>query len=211
MSNIVSRNRQRLIDVHVESEYYENAESWNTFFWNKSSLPRILFERLDLSKTVDLACGHGRHTQQIIDHVGSVMMVDTCETNLDACRKRFSSRANVSYYQTSGNELNGLETAAYTSLFSYDAMVHFESLDVIDYLREISRVLRPGGFALLHYSNLDSYPAKTFHENVHWRNFFSTKMMVHFATRFSFDVIENRLIDWPPEGGACQILTGLCY
>lgn len=45
-----------------------------------------------------------------------------------------------------GNDLKELERENYTALFTYDAMVHFEFLDVNDYLRETYRVLKKVGW-----------------------------------------------------------------
>lgn len=209
MARIHSRFSQEVVDEHRGIDYYAKAEGWLAPFWNQPWPFRDLFDRLDLSRTVDLACGHGRHTAQIIDRAGAIILVDANQANIDACRKRFARRKNVSYYKTTGNELDGLESSSCSSVFSYDSMVHFEALDVIDYLREISRVLRPGGLALLHYSNFEAFPQNSFKVNPHWRNFFSRKMMVHFATRFSLEALENRVIDWPPEGGGTPELDAV--
>lgn len=39
-------------------------------------------------------------------------------------------------------------------------MVHFEMINIYRYLKDIFRVLKPGGMALIHHSNnLDDYKA----------------------------------------------------
>ncbi len=39
--------------------------------------------------------------------------------------------------------------------FSFDSLVHVESDVMASYVSELARVLKPGGFAFLHHSNLD--------------------------------------------------------
>ena len=38
-------------------------------------------------------------------------------------------------------------------MFSYDVFVHLAAWDTFNYLREIRRVLRPGGRAIVHHGN----------------------------------------------------------
>lgn len=40
---------------------------------------------------------------------------------------------------------DGAEDSKYSALFTYDSMVHFEMMDVYEYLKDIYRVLQDGG------------------------------------------------------------------
>ena len=40
----------------------------------------------------------------------------------------------VQYYRNNGFNLEQLPSEEYTALFSYDAMVHFEMIDIYEYL-----------------------------------------------------------------------------
>lgn len=124
-------------------------------FWGEDSVFRRKFETLDLRRVIDLGCGHGRHTAQIIDRAGHVTLVDANPRCIEVCRKRFDGCENVSFVLNSGFDLVAIPSGSVTSVFSYDAMVHFEPMDVIGYINELSRVLTTGGRALLHYSNAE--------------------------------------------------------
>src|SRR5262249_34840060 len=157
--------------------YYEAAERAEALsvFWSDSSLFKRMFDRLDLTSVVELACGRGRHAAQILDVAGSVTVVDILPSNIDECRKRFSGR-NVSCIVNGGNDLADIPSSSATALFSYDAMVHFEATDVLNYISETYRVLKRGGRALLHYSNNESNPEGIYSDGLEWRSFFSEKM-----------------------------------
>ena len=189
--------RNRMITGHTGSGYYENAENpeWLKPFWSQGSPFLRMFDRLNLENVVELACGHGRHTEQALGQMGTVTLVDVNASNIEACRIRFAGRKRVRYVINNGSELNGLEDGAYTALFSYDAMVHFEAIDIIAYLAEISRILRPGGRALLHYSNNDVPGINPF-DDPSWRNYFSQSMMEHFALRNGLIPIDKLIIPW---------------
>lgn len=196
----VSTIRERLGMVHIETPYYAQVEhpAWIAIFWDKDSLFRRMFNQLELSAVIELACGHGRHTEQIIDRSPCITLVDINEQNIAACRARFAGRNNVYYGVNNGVDLSDFADGSASALFSYDAMVHFEASDVIGYLTEFARLLRQGGRALLHYSNCEDFPEGTYEDGPHWRSFFSEKMMRHFANRAGFKTVESHTLPWPP-------------
>jgi SAM-dependent methyltransferase len=190
--------REYLISGHdAECPYFVNSETseWVGVFWDDSSMFRSLFETLDLACVVDLACGQGRHTAQFVERAGRVTLVDANAQNIEVCRKRFAERANVSFVVNSGYDLRDIDSGSQSALFSYDAMVHFEPEDMISYIFEISRVLKPGGRALLHYSNTDGN-WRSYLDHPDWRNFFSENMMRAFAWRAGLVVEESKVFPW---------------
>jgi len=194
--------RSHLIKAYdPDSLYFVDSETsdWVAVFWDETSLFRPLFERLDLTSVVDLACGQGRHTAQFIERAGQVTLVDANAQNIEICRKRFEGRPNVACLANSGRDLQGIDSNSRSAVFSYDAMVHFEPQDVISYIFEISRVLRPGGRALLHYSNMESN-WRSYLDSPDWRNFFSESMMRAFGWRAGLIVEESNNFAW----GACS-------
>ena len=90
----------------------------------------------------------------------------------------------------------GIADASQTALFCYDAMVHFELIDVLAYLRETKRVLVSGGRAMLHVSNNMENPEGTYNQNRHWRNFGSLEVVRHLAVRAGLRVLAHEVIDW---------------
>lgn len=200
--------RGYIIAAHnSDCAYFAEAESSAnvSVFWDEASIFKRLFKQLDLSATVDLACGQGRHSAQIIERAGHVTLVDANAQNIDVCRKRFEGRTNVSFLVNSGRDLGAIAAASQTSLFSYDAMVHFEPQDVISYIYEISRVLVPDGLALLHYSNTQEN-WRSYMDDPEWRNFFSEQMMRAFAWRAGLTFVESEAIAWGASKDAVTLL-----
>ena len=196
----VAEIREKLGQVHIDTPYYAGVDNPDHLgiFWSKNSLFKRMFDQLDLTNAVELACGHGRHTAQILDRVGRITLIDINQENIDVCRKRFFRSSNVFYSVNNGADLREIKTGTITALFCYDAMVHFEASDVIGSLTEIARILRPGGRALLHYSNCEDFPEGTYEDQQHWRSFFSEKMMRHFSNRAGFRSIDTQITPWPP-------------
>jgi len=180
----------------VQNRYYADAEAWTQVFWAEGSPFLVQFRKLDLTAVVELACGHGRHTAQILSQAGSITLVDINESNIAACRQRFADQSHLRFLCNTGNNLPGIADGSQTALFCYDAMVHFELLDVLDYLREIRRVLVPGGRALLHVSNNRENPQGNYQDNRHWRNFGGVDTICHFASRVGMSVLSQQLLNW---------------
>ena len=188
-------------DWVTTAPYYELAEKSLWPFWSED-LPFLrMFKTLDLTNAIDLACGHGRHTAYIRENfsIGQITLVDINEPNIAFCRSRFAGDNRLSYLVNSGSDLAPLESDFYSAVFCYDAMVHFEYDDVFSYLKDIYRVLRPAGMALLHHSNNDKEPGSRYFENRCWRNFMSSALFMHAAMRTGLSVIEQQVIDWAGE------------
>jgi ubiquinone/menaquinone biosynthesis C-methylase UbiE len=152
------------------------------------------FNTMDISLTLELACGRGRHSAKIIDQAQTLTCVDINPLNVELTRRRFDGYSNVTCLVNNGKDLADLESSSFTAVFSYDSMVHFEALDVISYVFEIFRVLKPKGRALLHYSVNDKNPEASWTDNPHGRNFFSESLMRHVADRAGFNILAHEYL-----------------
>jgi SAM-dependent methyltransferase len=188
----------------VSSTYYDTAEQEREPFWSDGAPFNRMFNTLDLANVVELACGHGRHSAYIRENYsfGHLTLVDINKPNIIFCKRRFAADKRFSYLVNSGADLAALASGKYSSLFCYDAMVHFEYDDVISYMKDIYRILCPEGRALLHHSNYDNSPGTSYADNPHWRNFMSSGLFAHAAARSGFVVVEQQPVDW---GGEAEL------
>ena len=118
--------------------------------------------------------------------------------NIDIVKELYKNHSNIYYYKNNGYDLSELPSEQYTSLFTYDAMVHFELLDIFKYLKETYRILTPGGYALFHHSNDSSDYTNSFADssNPSCRNFMDKKLFAYLAYRAGFEIVEQQVIDW---------------
>lgn len=199
--NSKENNRNMCAEYHIDSMdgYFEEAEKEEAMdlFWHKESIFYQLFNKLDLSKVVELACGRGRHVPQYIDKAGTIILVDILDKNINICKERFHNYNNVSFYKNEGDNLKLIQDNSCTSLFTYDAMVHFESIDIYNYLVDIYRILKRGGRALFHHSNLSTDYKLSFMSNeLNGRSYMSMSLFAHFAYRAGFKILEQHTISW---------------
>lgn len=198
--DIVERNRKYIAEYHLSEmeDYFADAESENSVqvFWGKNSEFRKMFSLLNLNSIVELACGRGRHVPQYIDLAGRIALVDVLDKNILYCKERFGNDSKVQYYVNNGHDLKQIATDSYTALFTYDAMVHFEMLDIFEYLKETKRILKTGGRALFHHSNNTEDYRITFSTGTQGRNYMSKQMFAYLANRAGLEVLEQKVIDW---------------
>ena len=199
----VDKDRMLQVAGHwKKNDYYDRAErqDWLDPFWSKASPFRAMFMQLDGSCMVELACGHGRHAAHItacneLPKPSRMILMDVNRENVDHCRHRFSAHLEIQALQNNGVDFEPLRDGSISSIFCFDAMVHFEYDCVISYLRDAFRVLKAGGRALLHHSNYMS-PGSMWLNNPHCRNFMSRELFAHVALRTGFRVLDQVVLDW---------------
>ena len=215
MDNI-EKERKIIIDSHRNNvtPYYDNAEKkeWMDVFWSDNSDFRKMFNKLDTRRILELACGHGRHVPKYVSASEKVILVDVLQENLDYCKNRFikglsiEDSEKIHYFKCNGKDLVGIPDESCTAVFSYDAMVHFELMDIYSYLIDCYRILEYGGKCLFHHSNYhDNYKIR-FENSVHYRNYMSADIFAYLCDRVGFNVIEQKIIDWELGGAYVEKL-----
>lgn len=178
--------------------YYDKAEQESSLniFWQPSSIFARFFKHLNLEHIVELACGHGRHVQKYMNLAKKITLVDVNEENIEYCKTRFQGNDKIDYLVNTGSNFQGIPDDSVTSIFCYDAMVHFELVDVALYLADSYRILRKGDYILFHHSNYDKNPGAWYTANPHSRNFMNSRIFCHLARSAGFKVIAQQILDW---------------
>ena len=114
---------------------------------------------------LEIGAGGGRWTAALRPHCRRLIAADTSPTMLALLRRRFAGNDGVEYLHLDGQGLAPLADASVDAVFSFDVFVHLSHWDVFNYLREIARVLRPGGRAVIHHGHVLS--------ELGWANFLS--------------------------------------
>lgn len=208
--NRVEFNREFCAFFHTEgmNRYFDEAESDDSInvFWGENSPFYEQFKQLDLKNIIELACGRGRHVLHYMHEAGQITLVDVLDENINFCKERFKDETNIEYYCNNGYNLSELESDKYTALFCYDAMVHFEMMDIYEYLKDIYRVLVDGGKVLIHHSNNANDYKASFANAPHGRSFMSKDIFAYLAYRCGFKVLKQKEIDWGIEKLDCITL-----
>ena len=104
---------------------------------------------------VELGCGIGRLTRPIAARCASVRALDVSREMIELARTHNPELANVEWLVGDGESLAGIEDASADVCISHVVLQHIpEPAISLGYIREMGRVLRPGGWAAFQFSTV---------------------------------------------------------
>lgn len=117
-------------------------------------------------RVVEIGCGAGRLTRAIARRVASVVAIDVSAEMLAKARELNPQLDNVTWVQGDGTSLTGVGDGEADVVFSHVVFQHIPDPEItLGYVREMGRVLRPGGWAAFQVSN-----APGVHRPAGWRH-----------------------------------------
>lgn len=132
-------------------------------------LDRELFEpyvkELNPDVLLEIGPGGGRVTEILIPKCRKLIAADISPLMLKNLRSRFENESSMEFVELDGHGLSGVPDHSVDAVVSYDVFVHLTPWDIFNYLKEIRRVLRIGGGAIIHHANTLS--------ELGWENFLS--------------------------------------
>jgi Methyltransferase domain len=107
------------------------------------------------SVVMEIGPGGGRWTQFLVG-AREIVLVELNRQFFRYLRKRFrKQKRKLTFYQTSGYELEGIDDDSIDFVFSFGTFVHIDPEGIDEYLGEIDRVLRAGGTSTIQYADRD--------------------------------------------------------
>jgi SAM-dependent methyltransferase len=103
---------------------------------------------------VEIGCGVGRLTRVLAQTAASVRALDVSPRMIELASEHNPSLEGVEWIVGDGTSLAGIESDSADACVSHVVFQHIADPAVtLGYVREIARVLRPGGFAVFQISN----------------------------------------------------------
>jgi SAM-dependent methyltransferase len=148
-------NPYYFVDNRLEYEQPDMERFWEG---GKEGLDTML-ALLDLEVSPDdvvaeIGCGVGRVTRALAERASEVWAVEVSGEMLERAKGHNSQLSNVHWHLGDGETLAGIEDASIDGCVSVVVFQHIPNPDtVLSYVREMGRVLRPGGWAAFQISN----------------------------------------------------------
>jgi SAM-dependent methyltransferase len=112
-------------------------------------------------KVLEIGCGAGRVTRALAGLFGEVYGVDISGEMIARAKKALADRPNAHVFQNSGSDLAVLGDIEIDFAFSSIVFQHIPSREVIEnYVREVHRLMRPGGLFKFQVQGVPSIEAK---------------------------------------------------
>jgi SAM-dependent methyltransferase len=137
-------------------------------------------------RVLEIGCGAGRVTRALARLFGEVHAVDVSGEMVRLATEAVAAFPKAKVYLNNGKDLSVVPSAQFDFAFSTIVFQHIPSRDIIEnYVREVSRLLRPGGlfkFQLQGDSSMETSPDDT------WLGVpFSEAQAVEMAYRCGFE------------------------
>jgi SAM-dependent methyltransferase len=97
-------------------------------------------------RALEIGCGPGRLMKPLSRHFGEIHGVDVSDEMIRLARERLADIPHAHFHATNGASLRQFADESFEFVYSYAVFQHIPSRDVVlEYMREIRRVLKPGG------------------------------------------------------------------
>jgi SAM-dependent methyltransferase len=143
---------------HEWSEVFGGTEN----LWNKEIFPYI--KEFRNKKILEIAPGYGRITQFLSILAKELIVVDLNPLCIQKTKEKLGHHV-LAYFVGDGKSFPFIKDNSQDLVYSFDSFVHMHINVIDDYLKEIYRVLTPGGKGIIHHSNLWGGSENSFENN----------------------------------------------
>ncbi len=105
-------------------------------------------------RVLELGCGVGRIGRELAEHCKQWVGVDISENMIEHARSRLNGHGNTEFHQLSSSSLDMVGDGTIDKAYSIAVFCHMDKEDLYLYLKDLYRVLSPGGMIFVETWNL---------------------------------------------------------
>jgi SAM-dependent methyltransferase len=183
-----------------DNMWTDNGHEWSGPFgttenlWNKEIFDFIKDFRG--KKILEIAPGYGRITQFLSILASELIVIDLNPSCIEKTKEKLGHHV-LAYFTNDGKSLTGIRDNSQDLVFSFDSFVHMHANVTEEYIKEIFRVLKPGGQAFIHHSWLYGGSENSF-ENSAGRANMSPEQFKGFVENNNMRIITQKPIQFKP-------------
>ena len=198
MEKYYNIEEQRLwnLNSNWETDGHEWSKSFGTTenLWNNEIFDKI--KEFRGKKILEIAPGFGRITQFLSILAGELIVVDLNPICIEKTKSKLKHHV-LAYFVNDGKSIPKVRDNSQDLVFSFDSFVHMHANVTEEYVKEISRVLKPGGQAFIHHSWLYGGSDESTH-NVAGRSNMSPEQFKTFVEGNNMEIISQNVIQFEP-------------
>jgi len=183
-------NSNWTIDGHEWSKSFGTTEE----LWNNEIFDKI--KEFRGKKILEIAPGFGRITQFLSILAGELIIVDLNPLCIEKTRAKLKHHI-LAYFVNDGKSIPKVRDNSQDLVFSFDSFVHMHANVTEDYVKEIYRVLKPGGQAFIHHSWLYGGSDESTN-NVAGRANMSPEQFKIFVENNNMEIVSQNIIQFEP-------------
>jgi ubiquinone/menaquinone biosynthesis C-methylase UbiE len=183
-------NSNWTIDGHEWSKSFGTTEE----LWNNEIFDKI--KEFRGKKILEIAPGFGRITQFLSILAGELIIVDLNPLCIEKTRAKLKHHV-LAYFVNDGKSIPKVRDNSQDLVFSFDSFVHMHANVTEEYVKEIYRVLKPGGQAFIHHSWLYGGSEESVN-NVAGRANMSPEQFKIFVENNNMEIVSQNIIQFEP-------------
>jgi len=192
-----------------ESNWVRGGHEWSDHFGSTEKLwNEYIFDDVKPfrdKKILEIAPGYGRMTQFLSLMASELQVIDMNQTCLDKTKEKLKHHVSK-YHLNDGKSLTNCPDGYFDLVFSFDSFVHMHANVIEEYVKEINRVLKPGGTAYIHHSWFTGGMEFSF-RNVAGRSNMSPELMKSFVEDNNMQVVNQKSIQFSKTVDAITIFS----
>jgi ubiquinone/menaquinone biosynthesis C-methylase UbiE len=171
---------------------------------------RTYSEKVEGVTVADFACGGGAIAEQVLQqtkdygiNISNLILMDVVSGNIETAQNRVRDNSNgliVDKFVCNGNDFSNYDGNKVSLLYCWDAMVHFDIIDIVGYMKTLDRVCK--GYAFFHHSNF-GVVTSDITQNPHWRNFMTKDVFHQICLSSGHSVVSQQVFAWDQEEHDC--------
>jgi ubiquinone/menaquinone biosynthesis C-methylase UbiE len=152
-------NERASEDAHYYVAFGRREQDDEEFFATGADVVRALEGELKrvpgAKRALEIGCGPGRLMRPMARHFEEIHGVDVADEMVARAQRNLAATPNAHAHHATGSDLSAFQDNYFDFVYSYAVFQHIPSGDVVfGYLREVARVLKPGGIAHLQLNGL---------------------------------------------------------
>lgn len=178
------------VDGHEWSKSFGTTENlWNNYIFDK-------IKDFRGKKILEIAPGFGRITQFLSILAGELIVVDLNSLCIQKTKEKLGHHV-LAYFVNDGKSFPKVRDNSQDLVFSFDSFVHMHANVTEEYIKEIYRVLKPGGHSYIHHSWFYGGTDKST-QNIAGRANMNPEQFKEFVESNNMEIISQESITFEP-------------
>jgi len=141
-------------NLDYQEDFWQNEVDRSYENSTEHNLLKELFKYYKGVSLIDIGAGFGRLTPTYKDLFKKISLLDYSSLLLDKAKKKFEKDTNIEYIKANCYQMP-IADNTFNIALSFRLMHHIEH--VPDFLREVYRILKPGGILILEFANKKNF------------------------------------------------------
>ena len=150
---------QRVSSLKTGAIAVDGSTDEETLLSNGKWTADQMLAALDIKESdtvLELGCGVARIGKILAPHCKKWVGVDISDNMINVAKERTANDSNVEFHVLERNDLKAIEDNSIDKAYSVAVFCHIDKEDLFNYLRELKRIVKPGGLIYIETWNLGS-------------------------------------------------------